>query len=192
MADVYSGRNVPTPQFGEVAVSNTVGAEALDGNSRSNGSDARGEIVTGSAREILGAWKLLSIEDRRENGEIVYWMGRKPTGLIIYDASGYMSVQFMRDPRPVFTTMYSQAMPDEVRKAYQGYFAYFGTYEVNVEKRLITHHLRGSLRPEEVGIDYERYFRVDGDRLFLTMTVPGKESGRSRTLKWARCPATSV
>src|SRR6202008_2602785 len=101
--------------------------------------ELRNEIATAPAQEILGAWNLLSIEDRRENGEIVYWMGRKPTGLIIYDASGYMSVQFMRDPRPVFTTTYGQAAPDEVRKVYQGYFAYFGTYEVNAEKRLITH-----------------------------------------------------
>jgi hypothetical protein len=175
-------------------MSNTVSAEALDGNHPSNGGaiEPRNEIATASEQEILGAWSLLSIEDRRENGEIVHWMGRKPTGLIIYDASGYMSVQFMRDPRPVFTTTYSQAAPDEVRKAYQGYFGYFGTYEVNAEKRLITHHLRGSLRPDEVGIDYDRYFRVDGDRLILTMMVPGKEPGRSRTLKWARCPATSA
>jgi hypothetical protein len=175
-------------------MSNTVGAEALDGNYPSNGGaiESSNEIATAPEQEILGAWSLLSIEDRRENGEIVHWMGRKPTGLIIYDASGYMSVQFMRDPRPVFTTTYSQAASDEVRKAYQGYFAYFGTYEVNAEKRLITHHLRGSLRPDEVGIDYDRYFRTDGDHLILTMTVPGKEPGRSRTLKWARCPATSA
>jgi Lipocalin-like domain len=175
-------------------MSNTVGAEALDNNGPSNGGviEPRKEIFAAPAQEILGAWRLLSIEDRRENGEIVYWMGRKPTGLIIYDASGYMSVQFMRDPRPVFTTTYSQAAPEEVRNAYQGYFAYFGTYEVNAEKRLITHHLRGSLRPEEVGIDYDRYFQIEGDCLILTMMVPGKDTGRSRALKWARCPAASV
>lgn len=176
-------------------MSNTAGSEALDRNHVSNGTitESRNVLAVGeSLKGILGAWRLLSIEDRRSNGEIVYWMGPKPRGLIIYDASGYMSVQFMRDPRPVFTRAYSQATPEEVRNAYQGYFAYFGTYKVDTENRRITHHLHGSLRPDEVGIDYDRYFNIEGDRLILTMAVPGKDPGRSRTLTWARCPAASI
>ncbi|HEY1265940.1 MAG TPA: lipocalin-like domain-containing protein [Candidatus Binatia bacterium] len=175
-------------------MSDIAGAEALDPNvSRRRITEPPPQNVAAeSTNGILGAWKLLSIEDRKADGEIIYWMGRKPNGLIIYDASGYMSVQFMRDPRPVFTTPYSRATPEEVRKAYEGYFAYFGTYEVNAEKRLITHHLHGSLRPAEVGIAYDRNFKIEGDRLILTMTVPGKDPGRSRSLIWARCPTASI
>jgi hypothetical protein len=165
---------------------NTASARTLNLDQSVDGLDAE------PAKAIHGAWRLLSIEDQRANGEIIYWMGPKPYGLIIYDPSGYMSVQFMRDPRPVFTTKYSQATPEEVRNAYQGYFAYFGTYEVNSEKRLITHHLQGSLRPEEVGIDYDRFFRIEDDRLILTMAVPGKDAGRIRTLTWKRCDRPSA
>jgi|SRR4051812_3802603 hypothetical protein len=144
-----------------------------------------------SARDaVIGAWKLLSIEDRKSSGEVIHWMGDKPTGLIIYDRSGYMSVQFMRDPRPVFSAAYNQATFEEVKNAYEGYFAYFGTYRVDESNGVIIHHLQGSLRPQEVGIDYDRYFQIDGDLLILTMSVPGKDQGRKRTLVWTRSPAT--
>lgn len=165
---------------------NAASARTFDVDRSINGIDAE------AAKAIHGGWRLLSIEDQRASGEIVYWMGAKPCGLIIYDPSGYMSVQFMRDPRPIFTTKYSQATPEEVRKVYQGYLAYFGTYEVNIEKRVITHHLHGSLRPDEVGIDYERHFSIEDDRLILTMAVPGKDPGRIRTLTWSRCDRPSI
>jgi hypothetical protein len=140
---------------------------------------------------VIGAWELVSIEDRKSNGEVVRWMGANPTGLIIYDASGYMSVQFMRDPRPVFASAYNLATPDEVKNAYEGYFAYFGTYEVDESNAVIIHHLQGSLRPQEVGIEYRRYFEIDGDLLILTMAVPGKDAGRKRTLVWKRSSAVT-
>jgi hypothetical protein len=55
------------------------------------------------AEKIIGAWKLISLETMRPNGEISYdWMGRQPTGLIVYAATGQMSVQIRRDPRPAF------------------------------------------------------------------------------------------
>lgn len=135
---------------------------------------------------VAGAWKLVSIEDRKSDGEIVHWMGRNPTGMIVYDPSGHMSVQFMRDPRPRFAGEYNQAAPEEIKNAYEGYFAYFGTYEIDEGKAVVTHHLQGSLRPQEVGIDYDRFFKIDGDRLVLSMLVPGKDKGRTRNLIWER------
>jgi len=58
-------------------------------------------VVSRSA--LIGTWKLVSVETLRPSGEISHeWMGRNPTGLIIYDPTGHMSVQFMRDPRPTF------------------------------------------------------------------------------------------
>ncbi len=134
---------------------------------------------------VAGTWNLVAIEDTRPNGEVVYWMGEKPAGIIMYDASGNMSVQFMRDPRPTFAAEYNRATPEEIKNAYEGYFAYFGTYEVDEEKGTVMHHLKGSLRPQEVGIDYERAFKLAGDRLVLSMRVPGKE-GRQRNLIWER------
>lgn len=159
--------------------------KALHAETPSDASDTEGSAQR-TKSPVVGAWKLLSIEDRKSNGEVIQWMGAKPTGLIIYDSSGYMSVQFMRDPRPVFTSAYSRATAEEVKNAYEGYFAYFGTYRVDESRRVIIHHLQGSLRPQEVGIEYDRYFEIDGDLLILTMAVPGKDTQRKRTLVWTR------
>jgi hypothetical protein len=148
---------------------------------RGDGAEQRDQ----SSNPVVGTWNLVAIEDTRPNGEVVYWMGQNPTGVIMYDASGHMSVQFMRDPRPMFTAEYNRVAPEEIKNAYEGYFAYFGTYEVNKEKATVMHHLTGSLRPQEVGIDYERAFKLADDRLVLSMRVPGKE-GRTRDLIWER------
>ncbi len=54
-----------------------------------------------SASNLVGAWKLNSIETIRPDGSIVYpYYGTHPEGLIVYDANGWMSVQIVSDPAP--------------------------------------------------------------------------------------------
>ena len=120
--------------------------------------------------QLVGTWKLLSIETVRPSGEVVYeWMGRNPVGLIIYDPTGHMSVQIMHDPRPTFASgEYRTATPEEIKTAYAGYYAYFGTYEVNEKEGTVIHHIQASLWPGEVGIDYKRQVNLSGDRVILT------------------------
>jgi hypothetical protein len=54
------------------------------------------------------------------------WMGPHPTGLIIYQSSGYMALQIMANPRPTFAQLPSKTPPssDEFRNAFFGYYAY--------------------------------------------------------------------
>jgi len=115
----------------------------------------------GAKEAIVGTWKLISIAPE--------WMGNSPTGVIIYDSTGYMSVQFMRDPRPTFKSGYSgSASLEEKKDAFEGYYAYFGTYEVNEKDGFVSHHVQGSLWPEEVGVTYTRMFKISGNRIMLT------------------------
>lgn len=83
----------------------------------------------GIAPKVVGTWKLISIEATRPNGEVIRDWGEHPTGLIIYDLTGHVSVQFMRDPRP--TAASRKLTTAEKSAAYDGYLAYFGTYELN-------------------------------------------------------------
>jgi hypothetical protein len=99
-----------------------------------------------------------------------------------------MAVQIMRDPRPLIAGGgYNSATTEEKVAAIDGYYAYYGTYEVNVASRTVVHHLEGSLRPNEVGIRYERRFELAGDRLTLT-TTPFTQVGEQRfnRLIWER------
>jgi len=142
-----------------------------------------------AAAGLVGNWRLLAVETLRDNGEIsTAWMGEKPVGLITYQSNGLMSVQFMRDPRPVFASgSRSSATPEEIRKAFFGYYAYWGTYVVHVGENSVSHQVVGSLYPEEVGIAYERFFTFDSGRLVLT-TAPITYEGRQivNRLAWEK------
>ena len=80
---------------------------------------------------LIGTWRLVSVESVGPSGEVSReWMGSKPTGLLMYDATGQMSAQIMRDPRPSFVSGRDRpGTPEEFKAAYDGYYAYFGTYE---------------------------------------------------------------
>lgn len=163
---------------------------------------ARSEEAAGPPA-IVGTWLLESIVDALEDGTYSHWMGERPTGAIIYTASGHMSVQFMRDPRPTipgpppgdggaarlagadpFAALDADALRDLVR----GYYAYFGRYEVSPGGDAITHFVETSLRPGEVGIEYRRAIRIEGDRLYISLDAEVGGVPRRRVLTWRRAP----
>ena len=120
---------------------------------------------------IVGTWKLISSETviGENNSRPNYWMGSNPTGVIIYDSTGYMSVQIMRDSRPTFQSGDRwMASSEELKVAFEGYYAYFGTYEVNEKEGFVLHHVQGSLWPDEVGVTYKRMFKISRNRIMLT------------------------
>jgi hypothetical protein len=139
-----------------------------------------------SEPSIIGTWLLESIVDTLSDGSLYYWMGRQPVGAIMYDATGHMGVQFMRDPRPAFAEKPSSATLKELRAAYDGYYSYFGRYSVSATGDSVTHFVQASHRPEEVGITYHRGVKVMGDRLFIDAHVELGGVPRHRVLTWKR------
>jgi hypothetical protein len=150
-------------------------------------------FAQGGKEAFVGAWKLISIEAIGPDGQrriAVQYMGKNPVGLIIYHPTGYMSVQYMRDPRPTFASGSARnATLEEIKSAYFGYAAYFGTYEVDEKEGFVIHHIQGSLFPNEVGIDYKRTFKISGDRISLTtppVKAPSDGLMYSLDLTWER------
>jgi hypothetical protein len=145
---------------------------------------------------LMGVWELVSLQDHRPNGEVLEWMGTKPSGTLIYSPDGHMSVQIMLDPRPVAAaSMWSSdgrellpgASANAIRDAYGGYYAYFGTWDIDEGARAVTHHIRGSLRAVEVGADYVRPYEFSGDHLLLRATVsPASGEKHTRVITWKR------
>ena len=133
------------------------------------------------AREIVGRWRLVSIESRDD--ETKPWekrYGDTPIGYIAYGADGRMSVQIGRMPRPKFASGKDESpTPEEAREAYLGYVAYFGTYSVDEAARVIIHHVEGSLRPGFVATDQRRPAELSGNRLTLS-------DGKTFKVVWER------
>jgi hypothetical protein len=99
----------------------------------------------------------------------VNYLGEGATGLLMYNAHGNMSVHLMQANRPVFASGDRLGgTADEIKAAFEGYHAYFGTYEVNERESLIVHHLAGCTFPNWVGSEQQRRYEFDGNRLTLT------------------------
>jgi hypothetical protein len=139
--------------------------------------------------KFVGAWKLVVFEGTVEGRQIPI---RERVGVLMYDAAGRMSVQIMPRDRPKFASATRlQGTDDEIRAAFAGYIAYFGSYEVNEAEGVVIHHLEGSIFPNEVGRDNIRYYEFSGDRLALIPTnmVDGKltpKSSATLRLIWER------
>ena len=61
------------------------------------------------------------------------------------------------------------------------YLAYFGTYEIDTEKRVVRHFVEGQLIPGEHPRVLEREYRFDGDLMSLKPV-----DGTNREILWQR------
>ena len=142
---------------------------------------------------FVGAWKLVRIDYTGSKGNMKDpKFGPGSEGLIVYDASGWMSVQIVTLGRP--TIPLPPAVIDTPHEAQlkaaamDTYYAYFGTWTFDVDKQIVTHHRTASLFPYETGTDAVRDARFDGR--YLSLIVHESEDGdpRTRILVWERLP----
>ena len=135
-------------------------------------------------QRLVGSYKLISYISYDQNGvasKLPYAAGQ-----ISYDAANRMSAQLMRDPA-------ASPQPDAGRGAANGrgggtnsgYIAYFGHYEIDVEKGIVTHYVEESVSSNMVGQGMPRYyeFSPDGASLFLMVKNGDRVTGR---LQWDR------
>lgn len=140
----------------------------------------------GSVREkILGVWRLESFVEQRPNGDVVPSgrYGPNVAGMIVYDQSGAMMAQLMNPDRPKFVaTNATRGTPEEVKAAFDGYNAYYGTYSIDVATATIQHRVEGNLFPNLVGTDFKRTFKFADDKLILELP-PAQIQGEQRIVR---------
>ncbi len=120
--------------------------------------------------EIIGTWRLTSRTVRQADGSEAFdpKYGPHPVGYITYDRTGHMSVSVMRPDRPENMTL-------------EGYEAYFGTYTVDEQKNMVTHHVEGHMLADRVGQDFLRALEVNGDELTLIIRGGTSPEGKPVT-----------
>jgi hypothetical protein len=121
--------------------------------------------------EIVGTWNLESRIIRRADGSESFdpRFGEHPVGYIAYDRTGHMSIQQMRPGRT----------KDDPTN---GYEAYFGTYSVDEEKKVVTHHIEGDMLSDRVGQELRREFEIKSDELTLIVHDRPAENGKPITI----------
>jgi hypothetical protein len=130
--------------------------------------------------EFIGAWRLVSVQDRKPDGSLTNPYGERPVGLLLYDETGTMSVQIMRaDRRHLSSDDWDDTPAEEIKSAIEGFTAFFGTYEINEAEKVITHRVEGHLFPDSVGKELKRGYEFSGSRLILKPSA-------ARTVTWER------
>lgn len=135
-----------------------------------------------NANDLFGAWKLVSMQFMfDDNAETVDVYGATPDGVIVLTPEGRMA--------GIITSggAAQRANPDAAALL-RGMLAYSGAYRIEDDK-FIT-QVDVAWHPSWLGTEQVRFFRVEGDRLFITtppQTLPryGNRLGRG-VLMWRR------
>lgn len=147
--------------------------------------------------ELIGAWRLARIEYRGPHGlaEDPYY-APDSVGSLIYEAGGSMSVHITQAHRP------RVEVPDNRRsvpiddagararaRAFDTYYAYFGSWDYDAERGIVTHHVQGSLIPEECGRNYAQRVSFEAGLLVFTNEGSTPEGKVIRRKIWERVTA---
>ena len=94
----------------------------------------------------------MACEGQWSDGRVTQPYGEEPRGLLMYDGRGSFSGQIMARGRPDFATgNLLKGTADEVRAAFEGYVAYYGSYTLDESGELMIHQVEGSFLPNWIG-----------------------------------------
>ena len=134
---------------------------------------AEAPVKSSTASRLVGSWDLVEFDRRDETGNVAErYYGNNPHGVLVYTASGDMSVHLVDRRVDEFESGdFMLGTPLEIKEAYEGYFGYFGTYTVDEPAGTVTHHVEGSSYRGYTGSDMTRFFELEDDTLSLVSGI---------------------
>lgn len=144
-------------------------------------------------KSLVGAWRLVSTEQRLSDGTSrpSPWYGPNGVGYLIYSESGRMCAVLM-DPNSARWKSEESPTDAELRSRFEHFVAYCGRYEVNEEQGFVVHHVEIDLVPNSVGTDLKRHISLEGNRLKLRPAEPLPKGVLEYTLTWERVNGSAV
>jgi lipocalin-like protein len=138
--------------------------------------------------QLIGTWKLVSIEDTMMDGKVQpsAQFGSHPQGFLMYEADGHMCATLVNGDRPAWK---DPAKPTNAEKVayYDTLVAYCGTFKLDSTTSTVTHYPSIAWAPAYVGSTQPRPFRLEGNRLIITVTGGMSDEGiAKRLLVWER------
>lgn len=127
--------------------------------------------------ELIGTWRLLSVQRVGPDGPMTDpFYGTGSTGILIYDPSGWMSVQIVGNHRPAMEAPASRPTPGDTARDTQikaavldTYYSYFGTWHYDEATSTVVHDIKSSLIPDESGKSYSQTVSMEGGHLIFTV-----------------------
>jgi len=141
-----------------------------------------------SKESLVGTWKLVSMTNLTDKGEVGEASVRHPSGLLTYTADGRMMALVTAEGRKPLSNFppASLASAEERAEAFSTFVAYAGSYTVTGDKVIL--HIEVAWAQNLVNTDQVRSVKLQGDRLTLR---GGRFVGRggsvlNRELVWER------
>lgn len=136
--------------------------------------------------QLIGTWQLVSIEDTMKDGTVKApdQFGAHPRGFLMYHPDGHMCASIMNSDRPAWKDS-NKATDTEKITYYDTFIAYCGAYQLDAAKSVVTHYPTVAWTPSYVGSTQVRPFKIDGNRLIITVANP-LPTVTKRILVWKR------
>ena len=126
------------------------------------------------SQQFVGSWELQEWTIESRDGKKEFPFGTDAIGQINYDNNGSMSVLIMKNNRPQFLSEDPlQSQSDEVMVAFEGFIAYSGNYEVDLNSKQVVHQIKISSFPNWVGQNQIRKFEFNENKLTLSTDFIG-------------------
>ncbi len=138
--------------------------------------------------QLVGTWTLVSIYIEAPDGSKFNPFGADPTGILVMDGNGHISVQLIGSDIPKFASKNRlDGTPEENKAVVQKTLCYFGTYSFNDADRALNIHIESSSYPNWSGTDQKRFLTLTGDEMNWTNpTASTGESGFTGHTAWKR------
>jgi hypothetical protein len=148
-------------------------------------------------QDLIGPWRLVGIEVQGPAGrELDPFYGTGSRGLLIYDASGWFSVQIEGAGRPAVQVPAVRPAPDQSESTARlkaavldSYYAYYGTWSFDPVTSTVTHHAKGALYPGEDEATYAQHVEIVGRRMIFSRTQNVAGHVTVQTKRWERVSA---
>lgn len=106
-------------------------------------------------RSLVGVWRLRRYWTQYDDGPVLFPLGERASGYIVYTPDGFMSGTMQRAGVEPFTTPDRLAASvEEKSRAFDAYVTYCGRYRV--ESNIVWHSIELSLTPNWIGEEQTR------------------------------------
>jgi len=145
-------------------------------------------------KDLIGVWRLVAIEVEGPAGhEVDPFYGTGSRGLIIYDASGWFSVQIEGSGRPASPVPSVRPAPEQSESTARtkaavldSYYAYYGTWTFDQATSTVTHHAKGALYPSEDDATYAQHVEIVGRQMIFARTQNVSGHATVQRKRWER------
>lgn len=107
--------------------------------------------------QLVGTWSLVANINETPDGTKRQPFGDSPKGVLILEANGRYAQVFTRPGRPKFKSDNRlQGTPEEIKAAWDGALAHFGTWSVAEADKTVVLRVDGSFYPNQEGSEDKR------------------------------------